>query len=142
MFDDVEPIPVMFTSSYPTAASAATVLNGCGQAGNDARLHVDDHDPSVFAFGNEHDSTMPSACSRHASILNVYARRCHKNRDEVAAMMTETTWMDSHKAHTGSVDGIVDMGSGISGLRPHSCTEGCTSQGQSLIERSRKDRTV
>ena len=29
-------------------------------------------------------------------------------------MMTETTWMDSHKAHTeGFVDGIVDMGSGI-----------------------------
>ena len=29
-------------------------------------------------------------------------------------MMTETTWMDSHKAHAdGFVDGIVDMGSGI-----------------------------
>ena len=29
-------------------------------------------------------------------------------------MMTDTTWMDSHRAHTeGFVDGIVDMGSGI-----------------------------
>ena len=29
-------------------------------------------------------------------------------------MMTETTWMDSHKAHVdGFVDGIVDMKSGI-----------------------------
>ena len=29
-------------------------------------------------------------------------------------MMTETTWMDSHKAHAdGFVDGIVDMKSGI-----------------------------
>ena len=74
------------------------------------------HDPSVFAFGNEHDLNdairMLKACKE--SILNVYARRCHKNRDEVATMMTETTWMDSHKAHTeGFVDGIVDMGSGI-----------------------------
>lgn len=55
---------------------------------------------------------MLKACKE--SILNVYARRCHKNRDEVATMMTETTWMDSHKAHTeGFVDGIVDMGSGV-----------------------------
>ena len=74
------------------------------------------HDPSIFAFGNEHDLNdairMLKACKE--SILNVYARRCHKNRDEVATMMTETTWMDSHKAHTeGFVDGIVDMGSGI-----------------------------
>ena len=55
---------------------------------------------------------MLKACKE--SILNVYARRCHKNRDEVAVMMTETTWMDSHKAHSdGFIDGIVDMGSGI-----------------------------
>ncbi len=74
------------------------------------------HDPSVFAFGNEHDLNdairMLKACKD--SILNVYARRCHKSREDVAAMMTETTWMDSHKAYAdGFVDGIMDMGSGI-----------------------------
>ena len=101
----------------PSSATAATVLAMAAD-----RLEMTPgsmwmiHDPSVFAFGNERDLNdairMLKACKE--SILNVYARRCHKNRDEVAAMMTETTWMDSHKAHTeGFVDGIVDMGSGI-----------------------------
>ena len=118
MFDDVRAYPGdVHIIVSGTAASAATVLAMAAD-----RLEMTPgsmwmiHDPSVFAFGDEHDLNdairMLKACKE--SILNVYARRCHKNRDEVAAMMTETTWMDSHKAHTeGFVDGIVDMGSGI-----------------------------
>ena len=118
MFDDVRAYPGdVHIIVSGTAASAATVLAMAAD-----RLEMTPgsmwmiHDPSVFAFGNERDLTdairMLRACKE--SILNVYARRCHKNREDVAAMMTETTWMDSHKAHTeGFVDGIVDMGSGV-----------------------------
>ena len=118
MFDDVRAYPGdVHIIVSGTAASAATVLAMAAD-----RLEMTPgsmwmiHDPSVFAFGNERDLNdairMLKACKE--SILNVYARRCHKNRDEVATMMTETTWMDSHRAHTeGFVDGIVDMGSGI-----------------------------
>jgi len=118
MFDDVRAYPGdVHIIVSGTAASAATVLAMAAD-----RLEMTPgsmwmiHDPSVFAFGNEHDLNeavrMLQACKN--SILNVYARRCHKNRDEVAAMMTETTWMDSHKAcEDGFVDSIVDMGSGV-----------------------------
>ena len=118
MFDDVRAYPGdVHIIVSGTAASAATVLAMAAD-----RLEMTPgsmwmiHDPSVFAFGNEHDLydaiRMLKACKD--SILNVYARRCHMNREEVAAMMTETTWMDSHKAYTdGFVDGIVDMGSGV-----------------------------
>lgn len=118
MYDDVRAYPgdVHIVVSG-TAASAATVLAMAAD-----RLEMTPgsmwmiHDPSVFAFGNEHDLTdairMLKACKD--SILNVYARRCRRSREDVAAMMTETTWMDSHKACAdGFVDGIVDMGSGI-----------------------------
>lgn len=118
MFDDVRAYPGdVHIIVSGTAASAATVLAMAAD-----RLEMTPgsmwmiHDPSVFAFGNEHDLNdairMLKACKD--SILNVYARRCHKNREDVAAMMTETTWMDSHKAHAdGFVDGIVDVCSGI-----------------------------
>ena len=118
MFDDVRAYPGdVHIIVSGTAASAATVLAMAAD-----RLEMTPgsmwmiHDPSVFAFGNERDLNdairMLKACKE--SILNVYARRCHKNREDVATMMTDTTWMDSHKAHTeGFVDGIVDMGSGI-----------------------------
>ena len=118
MFDDIRAFPgKVHIIVSGTAASAATVLAMAAD-----RLEMTPgsmwmiHDPSVFAFGNEHDLNeairMLKTCKE--SILNVYACRCHKARNEVAAMMTETTWMDSHKAHAdGFVDGIVDIGSGI-----------------------------
>jgi len=118
MFDDIRAFPgKVHIIVSGTAASAATVLAMAAD-----RLEMTPgsmwmiHDPSVFAFGNEHDLNeairMLKTCKE--SILNVYACRCHKDRNEVAAMMTETTWMDSHKAHAdGFVDGIVDIGSGI-----------------------------
>lgn len=118
MFDDVRAYPGdVHIIVSGTAASAATVLAMAAD-----RLEMTPgsmwmiHDPSVFAFGNEHDLNdairMLKACKD--SILNVYARRCHRSREDVSAMMTETTWMDSHKACAdGFVDGIVDMGSGV-----------------------------
>lgn len=120
MYDDVRSYPGnVHIIVSGTAASAATVL-----AMSADRLEMTPgsmwmiHDPSVFAFGNEKELMdairMLKACKD--SILNVYSRRCHKNRDDVAAMMTETTWMDSHQACAdGFVDGIVDMGSGVLG---------------------------
>ena len=118
MFDDVRAYPGdVHIIVSGTAASAATVLAMAAD-----RLEMTPgsmwmiHDPSMFAFGNEHELNdvirMLKACKE--SIRNVYARRCRMNREDVAAMMTETTWMDSHKACAdGFVDGIVDMGSGV-----------------------------
>ena len=87
MFDDVRSYPGdVHIIVSGTAASAATVLAMAAD-----RLEMTPgsmwmiHDPSVFAFGNERDLNdairMLKACKE--SILNVYARRCHKNRDEV-----------------------------------------------------------
>ncbi len=118
MFDDVRAYPGdVHIIVSGTAASAATVLAMAAD-----RLEMTPgsmwmiHDPSVFACGNEKDLEeairMLKACKE--SILNVYGRRCHKSREDVAGMMTETTWMDSHQACAdGFVDGIVDMGSGV-----------------------------
>ena len=100
-----------------TAASAATVLATAAD-----RLEMTPgslwmiHDPSVMAWGNERDLEeairLLRACKE--SILNVYGRRCRKARDEVGAMMRDTTWMDAGAAlQDGFIDGIVDMGSGI-----------------------------
>ena len=55
---------------------------------------------------------MLRACKE--SILNVYGRRCRKTRDEISAMMRDTTWMDAGQAlQDGFIDGIADAGSGL-----------------------------
>ena len=74
------------------------------------------HDPSVFACGNERDlmDAIEQLRACKESILNVYSRRCRRSRDDVSAMMSKTTWMDSHQACAdGFVDGIIDVGGGI-----------------------------
>lgn len=118
MFDDVRAYPGdVHIIVSGTAASAATVLAMAAD-----RLEMTPgsmwmiHDPSVMAFGNVRDLTEAigqlNACKE--SILNVYERRCHRGRNEISAMMSDTTWMDSHRAVAdGFVDGIADMGSGI-----------------------------
>lgn len=111
MFDDIRAYPgsVSITISG-TAASAATVL--CMAAD---RLEITPgslfmiHDPSMMAFGNEHDLTdainMLRACKE--SILNMYERRVRISRNDVAYMMTNTTWMDANGAfERGFVDAI------------------------------------
>ena len=74
------------------------------------------HDPGVMVWGNERDLEeavrLLKACKE--SILNVYGRRCRKARDEIGAMMRDTTWMDAGQAlQDGFIDGIADLGGGV-----------------------------
>ena len=118
MFDDLRAYPAnVHIIVSGTAASAATVLATAAD-----RLEMTQgslwmiHDPSVAAWGNERDLAeaiqLLRACKE--SILNVYGRRCRKPREEIGAMMRDTTWLDASAAlQDGFIDGIVDMGSGI-----------------------------
>ena len=113
MFDDIRAYPgsVRITVSG-TAASAATVLS---MAADKLEMTPGSlwmiHDPSVVAWGNERDLqdsiNLLRACKE--SILNMYSRRCRRNRADVAAMMTATTWMDAQTALSyGFIDAIAD----------------------------------
>lgn len=113
MFDDIRAYPgnVRITVSG-TAASAATVLS---MAADKLEMTPGSlwmiHDPSVAAWGNERDLldsvNLLRACKE--SILNMYSRRCRWNRNDVAAMMTATTWMDAQTALShGFIDAIAD----------------------------------
>ena len=118
MFDDLRAYPGnVHIIVSGTAASAATVLATAAD-----RLEMTPgslwmiHDPSVMAWGNERDLEeavrLLRACKE--SILNVYGRRCRKPRDEISAMMRDTTWMDAGQAlQDGFIDGVVDIGSGV-----------------------------
>lgn len=115
MYDDVRAYPgsVRITVSG-TAASAATVLAMAAD-----RLEMTPgslwmiHDPSVVAWGNERELMdsirLLQACKE--SILNVYQRRCRQSRQEVAAMMSATSWMDAQSAlQYGFIDAISEDG--------------------------------
>lgn len=115
MFDDVRVYPgsVRITVSG-TAASAATVLAMAAD-----RLEMTPgslwmiHDPSVVAWGNERELMdsirLLQACKE--SILNVYQRRCQQSRQEVAAMMSATSWMDAQSAlKYGFIDAVAEDG--------------------------------
>ena len=115
MFDDVRAYPgsVRITVSG-TAASAATVLAMAAD-----RLEMTPgslwmiHDPSVVAWGNERELMdsirLLQACKE--SILNVYQRRCRQSRQEVAAMMSATSWLDAQSAlQYGFIDAISEDG--------------------------------
>ena len=115
MFDDVRAYPgsVRITVSG-TAASAATVLAMAAD-----RLEMTPgslwmiHDPSVVAWGNEREFMdsirLLQACKE--SILNVYQRRCRQSRQEVAAMMSATSWMDAQSAlKYGFIDAVAEDG--------------------------------
>ena len=112
MHDDLVAYPgnVSITISG-TAASAATVL--CMAA---SHLEMTPgslfmiHDPSIVAIGNVHDLKdaihLLDACKE--SILNVYEGRIKVTREQAAAMMTRTTWMDAQKAlEDGFIDSIL-----------------------------------
>lgn len=113
MFDDIRAYPgsVNITVSG-TAASAATML--C-MAADQLEMTPGSlfmiHDPSMMAFGNEHDLEesigILRACKE--SILNMYERRVRISRSDTAAMMTASTWMDASAAREyGFVDSIVE----------------------------------
>ena len=113
MFDDVRAYPgKVHLIISGTAASAASVLSLAAH-----RVEMTPgslfmiHDPSCMAWGNEHDLNdainLLKACKE--SILNVYARKSHRSREELSNMMSETTWMDAQQALAeGFIDGIVD----------------------------------
>ena len=115
MFDDVRAYPgsVRITVSG-TAASAATVL---AMAADRLKMTPGSlwmiHDPSVVAWGNERELMdsirLLQACKE--SILNVYQRRCQQSRQEVAAMMSATSWLDAQSAlQYGFIDAISEDG--------------------------------
>ena len=114
MHDDMAAYPgkVNITVSG-TAASAATVL--CMAAD---RLDMTPgslwmiHDPSMIAIGNVRDMKdairLLEACKE--SILNVYCARIKITREQAAALMAKTTWMDAQKAlEDGFIDGILTV---------------------------------
>lgn len=113
MFDDIRAYPgnVQITVSG-TAASAATVLS---MAADKLEMTPGSlwmiHDPSVVAIGNERDLmdsiNLLRACKE--SILNVYCKRCRRRREDIADMMTATTWMDAQSAmDCGFIDAITE----------------------------------
>ena len=113
MFDDIRAYPgnVHITVSG-TAASAATVLS---MAANKLEMTPGSlwmiHDPSTVAWGDERDlqSAIDLLRACKESILNVYAKRCKQKRNDVAAMMTATTWLDAKSAlEYGFIDGITE----------------------------------
>jgi ATP-dependent protease ClpP protease subunit len=118
MHDDIRAYPgsVSITVSG-TAASAATVLSmaaDCLEMTPGSLFMI--HDPSVLAWGNERDLSdainLLRACKE--SILNVYGRRCKAKREDVAAFMTATTWMDAQMAlQLGFIDSIAEGQSGM-----------------------------
>lgn len=94
-----------------TAASAATVL---ASAANRLEMTPGSlfmiHDPSMGVYGNAADLKaaldMLDVCKE--SILNIYCQRCAHGRNEIADLMTATTWMDAKAAKEyGFIDGIV-----------------------------------
>ena len=113
MFDDIRAYPgnVRITVSG-TAASAATVLS---MAADKLEMTPGSlwmiHDPSIVAWGNERglmDSiNLLRACKE--SILNVYCERCRRRREDIADMMTATTWLDAQSAlDSGFIDAITE----------------------------------
>ncbi len=113
MFDDIRAYPgnVRITVSG-TAASAATVLS---MAADKLEMTPGSlwmiHDPSIVAWGNERDLmdsiNLLRACKE--SILNVYCKRCRRRREDIADMMTATTWLDAQSAlDSGFIDAITE----------------------------------
>ena len=113
MHDDLAAYPgnVRITVSG-TAASAATVL---AMAANVLEMTPGSlfmiHDPSLVAAGNEADLMEAVNLLRSCkdSIINVYEKRCRVGREQIGAMMRETTWMDAETAlQYGFVDQVAE----------------------------------
>ena len=112
--DDIAAYPGMVSIVISgTAASAATIV---AQAADQLQMTPGSlfmcHDPSMVAMGNERDLKdairQLQACKE--SIINTYAKRCTLSRDQIAALMSKTTWMDANEAlKDGFIDGILDQ---------------------------------
>lgn len=111
MFDDIRAYPgnVKITISGTAASAGSVVAMAADRLEMSPGSILMIHDPSVVAWGNEQDlmEAVGLLKASKESILNVYAKRCQKKREDVAAMMTETTWMDATSAlKEGFIDGI------------------------------------
>ena len=111
MHDDIKNYPgaVKVTVSG-TAASAATVL---AMAADELTMTAGSmfmiHDPSMWAMGNAKDmeNAIRVLNAHKDAILNVYETRCRTDRQTVAQMMTDETWMDSKTAlEHGFIDSV------------------------------------
>lgn len=117
MFDIIRDYPGQVNIRVSgTAASAATFMM---QAADSLEITPGSmlmiHDPLTIAIGNENDMQaaidMLAACKR--SIINCYKRRSNKSEDELAALMSATTWMDAEQAlANGLVDKITEVKKG------------------------------
>lgn len=113
MFDDVRAYPgnVHITISGTAASAATVVAMAAGRLKMTPGSLFMVHDPSVIAWGNERDlsEAIGLLCACKESILNIYGTRCKKDRGELAALMTATTWMDAKAAlANGFIDGIAE----------------------------------
>lgn len=118
MFDDVRAYPgnVHITISGTAASAATVVAMAAGRLKMTPGSLFMVHDPSVIAWGNERDlsEAIGLLCACKESILNIYGTRCKKDRAELAAMMTATTWMDAKAAlANGFIDGISEEEPGM-----------------------------
>ena len=94
------------------AASAASVIAMAGdtvEMAATAMLMI--HNPSTFAYGDH--SEMKKAIKMldevKESIINAYELKTHLNRDEIARLMENETWMNANKAiELGFADKIID----------------------------------
>ncbi len=100
-----------------TAASAATVL---AMAADELTMTPGSlymiHDPATIAWGNEREMmdaiNLLRACKE--SIINVYELRCRLPHDDIASMMSATTWMDATEAlEAGFIDKIGNAKKGV-----------------------------
>lgn len=113
MYDELRAYPgKVHVTISGTAASAATVLaQGADMLTITPGSLFMIHDPSCVAFGNvkAFQETIRELDACKSSILNVYAVRCKTDREEIAQMMTNTTWMDANEAlKHGFVDAIAE----------------------------------
>ncbi len=111
MHDDIRAYPgrVMITISGTAASAGSVVAMAADRLEMSPGSILMIHDPSVVAWGNERDLLEAVGLLRASkeSILNIYAKRCPRNREDIAAMMTSVTWMDANAAFKdGFIDGI------------------------------------
>lgn len=95
------------------AASMASILALAGDhvsMADNALFMI--HDPWVFAIGTGDDlrKTAGLLDKVKANLLNVYEGKANLDRDEIAALMTEETWLSAREAkEAGFIDEIIPV---------------------------------
>lgn len=115
IFDTIRAYPgkVHITVSGTAASAAVGMVMAADELDMTPGSMMMIHDPSMMAWGNEADmqSAIRTLKTAKDSILNIYEGRVKTARDEISAMMTAETWMDSKEAlKHGFVDAIAETG--------------------------------